>query len=120
MRERERAVISQIVPVCECLGMGVGESGNGGLLGRKEGGWKDEEVGVVKEGLPRGFKGRVALRKKWDTEWGRIGKEGNLWWWIQFHMSPNHLTDVSFSPQARLRPCQLGCCHGEEPVDLVL
>jgi hypothetical protein len=84
MRERERAVASQVMPVCECLGMGEGDAGNGGLLGRKDrneySGWNDEELVEVKETLPKGFRGRAALRKKWDEEWGRIGKEGNLWW----------------------------------------
>lgn len=75
MRERERAVISQAVPVCGCLGMD-GE-GNGGLLGTaEEGGGKNP---WQEEGL-KGYKGRVALRKRFDEEWGRVGKEGNLWW----------------------------------------
>jgi hypothetical protein len=78
MREQERAVLSQVIPVCGCLGMG-GEGG-GGLLGKG----RDEQPfkgSPRKElGLPSGFKGRKALRKRWDEEWGRIGKEGNLWW----------------------------------------
>jgi len=81
IRERERAVISQVVPVCACLGMGEGERGNGGLLGQKEErGWADDELVEVQKALPKGFKGRRALRRQWDAEWGRIGKEGNLWW----------------------------------------
>lgn len=31
-------------------------------------------------GLSKGRRGRKELKKKWDEEWGRIGKEGNLWW----------------------------------------
>ncbi|SGY50503.1 BQ5605_C001g00891 [Microbotryum silenes-dioicae] len=27
-----------------------------------------------------GFKGMRKVRKEWDREWGRLGKEGNLWW----------------------------------------
>jgi hypothetical protein len=73
MRERERAAISQVVPVCECLGL-TGE-GEGGLL---ESG-KAQKNPWREEGL-KGYKGRVALRKRFDEEWGRIGKEGNLWW----------------------------------------
>lgn len=80
MRERERAVLSQAIPVCQCLGMGSHE--NGGLLGRKDDSpWRSGAGDAVKElGLPAGFKGRKALRERWDEEWGRIGKEGNLWW----------------------------------------
>jgi hypothetical protein len=119
MKERERAVISQLVPVCECLGMGRGERGNGGLLG-----WKDEEVGlpVVRGVSSKGFKGRVELMKKWNDEWGRIGKEGHLWWWVFFSFLGAYLycPHPSFSSQARIGPCQLGGRHGQEPVDLVL
>lgn len=73
MRERERAAISQVVPVCECLGLT--SEGEGGLL---ESG-KAQKNPWREEGL-KGYKGRVALRKRFDEEWGRIGKEGNLWW----------------------------------------
>ncbi|SCZ99567.1 BZ3500_MvSof-1268-A1-R1_Chr3-1g06106 [Microbotryum saponariae] len=27
-----------------------------------------------------GFKGMRKVRREWDREWGRLGKEGNLWW----------------------------------------
>ncbi|KIM21496.1 hypothetical protein M408DRAFT_333414 [Serendipita vermifera MAFF 305830] len=75
MKERERAVISQVVPVCGCLGMSSGDPGNGGLLGQQ-----NRQERRAETGLPKGFKGRVELKKRWNTEWGRIGKEGNLWW----------------------------------------
>jgi hypothetical protein len=29
---------------------------------------------------PSGHKDKKRTRKSWDAEWGRIGKEGNLWW----------------------------------------
>ena len=79
MRERERAVLSQAIPVCQCLGMGPHE--NGGLLGSNdESPWN---VDAAKEmGLPPGFRGRKTLRNRWDEEWGRIGKEGHLWWCV--------------------------------------
>ncbi|KAG8800676.1 hypothetical protein FRC20_009620 [Serendipita sp. 405] len=83
MKERERALISQILPVCECLGMGAHENGGllgGGSGGRREGSGFGKDNVREKLGLPSSFKGRVALRKRWDDEWGRIGKEGNLWW----------------------------------------
>ena len=26
------------------------------------------------------YRGKSATRKKWDLEWGRVGKEGHIWW----------------------------------------
>lgn len=78
MQETERAMLSQAIPVCSWLGMSG--QGHGGLLGRRQeevGGWGSDRDEI--EGL-EGFKGRKELRRRWDEEWGRIGKEGNLWW----------------------------------------
>ncbi|CCA76451.1 hypothetical protein PIIN_10444 [Serendipita indica DSM 11827] len=58
----ERAVLSQAIPIFQCLRMGLHE--NGGILGRKH-----NLCGVVKElGLPPGFKGRKTLRERWDED----------------------------------------------------
>ncbi|CAG8745322.1 15612_t:CDS:2, partial [Acaulospora colombiana] len=78
MKEQERAVLSQVIPVCKCLGMD--REGDGGLLGGRENNQPFRGNPRKELGLPSGFKGRRALRKRWDEEWGRIGKEGNLWW----------------------------------------
>jgi palmitoyltransferase len=76
MREQEQAFLSTAFPACECLGMG--HTSSGGLLGAQE----SEFAGNPSEdlGIHEGYRGRKQLRKKWDEEWGRIGKEGNLWW----------------------------------------
>ncbi|THV03544.1 zf-DHHC-domain-containing protein [Dendrothele bispora CBS 962.96] len=29
---------------------------------------------------PSGFRSKTRVKRSWDEEWGRIGKEGNLWW----------------------------------------
>lgn len=80
MREDERAMLSTAFPACECLGMG--DTPNGGLLGTQQ----NQFAGDASEdlGLPKGYRGRKQLRKRWDEEWGRIGKEGNLWWYVSF------------------------------------
>lgn len=76
MREHERDVLSTTFPACECLGMGSGQTG--GLLGVEENRFSGDPTEDL--GLPKGYRGRKELRRRWDDEWGRIGKEGNLWW----------------------------------------
>ena len=44
---------------------------------------KDDEDGVNNwccRPNASAYKDKRRTRKEWDAEWGRIGKEGNLWW----------------------------------------
>lgn len=94
MREHERAVLSSAFPACECLGMGSRQTG--GLLGVEENRYVDNPTEDLR--LPKGYRGRKELRRRWDDEWGRIGKEGNLWWYVSISVLP------AYRPQPLMRP----------------
>ncbi|KIJ41148.1 hypothetical protein M422DRAFT_256000 [Sphaerobolus stellatus SS14] len=71
MHEREKAILSDLIP-CPCTGL------CGGGSGRR---WEEGMPDVAKQVTPCGVVvERKRIKEQWNVEWGKVEKEGNLWW----------------------------------------